>query len=466
MAASSCCICTHTQVKNGQFCLKDVDTSCDSVQNLTNPDLKNATCTEDKSANPCKKVPAGKCLNEPSDITSFKLSSIPGYSSSIISDAGPGTSDAGRVLDWKLNIDIPGLTFLAPYKDENEIIVPMFAQYVQAFQKLLIGISLIATAIMIMYGGFLYIISATGEKVREGKKILTDAIIGLIIVLGAIIILSNINPNTANMHALRLFAVKKENFTYVTDTEYQNITGQVPPSSSDAVNTAIEVAKEMHYPDLCIPWAIIMSESGGNLKGISHDEDVRSYWPVQASRNNFIVSNTKKSGAAAGFNSGNYPGAECRNGSAASDIKEKCLTVAKQAIFNDDSHGSAQIQAAISTGDDTLGLDPRFSHGFGHGATFTMKSKCKKPDGKTVTGQTLNGKCFSIADLMTARGSAEALMLFPGFYKKFNYQSGFETDPNFIFCNYMTGKPCTHKAGTIQLKHDFYQKCKSNPSLM
>ncbi|MFA6161227.1 MAG: pilin [Patescibacteria group bacterium] len=244
LAATSCCICTHPQVKNGQFCLKDVNTSCDSLQNMTNADLKNASCSADTSANPCKKVPAGKCLNEPSDVASFKLTTVPGYSPTS-QDAGRGTiatSDAVKTLDVKLNIDIPGLTFFAPYRDENEIIVPIFAQYVQAFQKLLIGISLIATAIMIMYGGFLYIISGTGAKVREGKKILTDAIIGLVITLGAVVILSNVNPNAASMNALHLTIINSDLFSVRTEPMYDAAPGTGPKSSEEAIAEGARMA--------------------------------------------------------------------------------------------------------------------------------------------------------------------------------------------------------------------------------
>lgn len=209
--ASNCCICSHPNVNNGKFCLKDIATSCSNLNNSTNADLKQAACVIDQSANPCKKIPAGQCLNEPIDEVSFKLTSIPGYSNS--GGASPAPNGL-KTLDFKLNIPLPGLIFSAPYQEGNELIVPIMAQYLQAFQALLIGLGLIATAIMLMYGGWLYLLSGVGLKVQEGKKIMVDALIGLILILGSTVILANINPNLTTLTSLRLQTVKPDPFTF------------------------------------------------------------------------------------------------------------------------------------------------------------------------------------------------------------------------------------------------------------
>lgn len=208
--AAVCCLCSHAQISGGRFCLKDI-ADCSTLQSSTNADLKNAQCVQDTGANPCKKVPKGSCLNEPSDEMTFKLASVPGYKAS----ADTGTSQPSG-LNFKLNINIPGLTFLAPYSEGGEIFIPMLAQYLQAVQKMMIGIGLVAAAIMLVYGGWLYIISGTGIKVTDGKKIIIDALIGMVIILGSVVILSNLNPNTATLSALRLADIKQQMFELST----------------------------------------------------------------------------------------------------------------------------------------------------------------------------------------------------------------------------------------------------------
>lgn len=204
-AADKCCACTHSNVTGGKFCIKDYASDCADLTKSTNTELKDAVCIEDASANPCKKTTeGGMCLNVPSPEISFKLDSVPGYK------APEAKKEAFKALPLNLNIPIPGLTMYDAYQDETEIIVPALAQYIQALQKLLIGIGVIAAALMVMYGGFLYIVSGTGAKVSEGQQIIKDSLIGLIIILGSAVILNNINPNTANLSALHLYKVASE----------------------------------------------------------------------------------------------------------------------------------------------------------------------------------------------------------------------------------------------------------------
>lgn len=208
-AATKCCACTHPNVTGGRFCIKDYAADCADLSKSINTELKDASCLQDPSANPCKKITAGVCLNDPADELTFKLSSVPGYKA-----PEETKKEAPKTLPVKLNISIPGLTLYDAYNDEEEVIVPALAQYIQALQTILIGIGVIAAALMVMYGGFLYIISGTGAKVREGQQIIKDALIGLVIILGSAVILNNINPNTANLSALHLYRVNDNYYTY------------------------------------------------------------------------------------------------------------------------------------------------------------------------------------------------------------------------------------------------------------
>ena len=93
------------------------------------------------------------------------------------------------------------------------------AQYIVGFQKRLIGIAIVVAAIMIIYGGLLYIISSTGAKVRDAKTLIQDALIGLGIVLGAYLILANINPNTSVLAPLAIPTIRPDPFELIQGYE-------------------------------------------------------------------------------------------------------------------------------------------------------------------------------------------------------------------------------------------------------
>jgi len=413
--AAACCICTHQQIKGGKFCIQGA-ADCMGLNSSVNKELANSACSEDKSANPCKKTTAGgKCLNDPSDEISFKLSSVPGYSAE-----QPSTPAS---LPVQLNIDIPGLTFFAPYKDSDEIIVPMLAQYIQAFQKTLIGISLVAAAIMLVYGGWLYIISGTGIKVREGKKIITDALIGMIITLGAVVILSNINPNTASMSALHLYVVPPQPYSLMdsksygsavsmADGAYKSDLDKIPIDKTAVMDFVEKKAKEMGL-NPCIAKKIIESESGTNPNAVGHNENW--YDLTAQERTNFLRQRVLFSKNPFPSDTKVMPG-ECNAGTPG---RAACESLARNGPRNDDP----------DVGDPSkpdLGLDWRWSHDLGLGqinvgasldkdfAPRTKSSWCKPG----VPSSAARDKCFSWADLFTVKGGVEAILNNPSLWKK------------------------------------------------
>lgn len=70
-----------------------------------------------------------------------------------------------------------------------------FASYAQRIITLIIGFSALLAVLMFMIGGFTYM---TGESIgskEEGKKMMTNAIFGFVLLLSSYIILITINPN-------------------------------------------------------------------------------------------------------------------------------------------------------------------------------------------------------------------------------------------------------------------------------
>lgn len=110
----------------------------------------------------------------------------------------------------ELGVPIPGLTFGQVELKNGNIEVPFLAQYISAVQRYLIGLSVTAALVMIVYGGFLYLLGASIGEIGRGKTIITDAIIGLLFVLGSYTILHIVNPNTTKLDSIKFLSIEPE----------------------------------------------------------------------------------------------------------------------------------------------------------------------------------------------------------------------------------------------------------------
>jgi hypothetical protein len=73
-----------------------------------------------------------------------------------------------------------------------------FGKYMNMMIKIILGIAAVLAVIMIIKGGFEYMMSSLPSGKESGKGTITQAILGLIIALGAYLILFTINPNLLN----------------------------------------------------------------------------------------------------------------------------------------------------------------------------------------------------------------------------------------------------------------------------
>lgn len=104
----------------------------------------------------------------------------------------------------ELGVPIPGLTFSPATREDGLISVPFLAQYISAIQRYLTGLALTAAVIMVVYGGFLYLLGSSLGEINHGKNIITDALIGLLLVLSAYAVLNIVNPNLTTLRPLAL----------------------------------------------------------------------------------------------------------------------------------------------------------------------------------------------------------------------------------------------------------------------
>lgn len=107
------------------------------------------------------------------------------------------------------------------------------AEYINLGYRYLVSIILIATIVMVVWGGFRYLLgSANIGNVQRGKEIIRDAVVGMLIVIGAFVILNTVNPRTVELRDLSLSNIRGQGFNL-------NVAGGARTScSSDADCTA------------------------------------------------------------------------------------------------------------------------------------------------------------------------------------------------------------------------------------
>jgi len=142
-----------------------------------------------------------------------------------------------------ISIPVPNVNFtdilfkstVADEKTTNTYNIPWLAQYISGVYKYAVGIGGILAAVMMMIGGIQYL-TAGGDagRVAKGKEKISDAILGLFLVLGTYMILNTINPNLVSMQGLVINAVRPEpyvpNETPYTDGDpVGELTGPLPP---------------------------------------------------------------------------------------------------------------------------------------------------------------------------------------------------------------------------------------------
>lgn len=241
--------------------------------------------------------------------------------------------------------------------------------YLNIILMIAIGLCGALAVIMIVVRGVQYMGDESVFGKTEAKHHIMQAVLGLILALGAYAILNTINPNlvggslTFNSVEIELEATES-----IGSSKYQEITGLklLPPSQYDS--KIRQVAKTEGVP-YCALRVTIQRESGsGGADRIGWDSNVRNK-DIKA-RRDFIDSQKKYSGLT---------------------FTKKADSITDKSIMNDDK---------TITNTDSLGLDWRFSHGIGltqitcqpqPGVTFeTRNSLPKCPVGNYTPKQLLN----------------------------------------------------------------------------
>ncbi len=110
----------------------------------------------------------------------------------------------------ELGVPIPGLEFTPATREGTDIVVPYIGQYINAGYRYLVSVILVVAIIMVVWGGFRYLLgSADVGNITRAKEIIRDAIAGMLLVIGAFLILQTVNPATVDIRSLSLSAVQR-----------------------------------------------------------------------------------------------------------------------------------------------------------------------------------------------------------------------------------------------------------------
>ena len=202
----NCCACTVGTVQN--ICaLTPEGKPCDQSVTILNASFKKKTTCTVLADEKCKSkdtAPSAVCINEPAIAEKITTGSIP----SLAAGGATGTTFVATVPE--MGVSIPGVSFPSKLDvTDGKITNPYLAIYVVGIQKYLLGITLVVAAVMILWGGFRYLTSSIAGDLQKAKDVIQDSIIGLVIVLAAFVILSNINPQTTVFSPLRIDSVQK-----------------------------------------------------------------------------------------------------------------------------------------------------------------------------------------------------------------------------------------------------------------
>ncbi|MCR4278357.1 MAG: D-alanyl-D-alanine carboxypeptidase family protein [bacterium] len=192
-ASALCCKCIREQAPDKTLCLQTAKKACSDIDQKK----LGVVCTGELSETQCQSIDSNAsavCFENPVQVDTIEQIKTEEEAKTVKTITTP-----------TLNVPIPGLDFAAKIVERGGYIVfPFLAQYVYAVYKWLLGATIVAAAIMIMYGGFKYLMASTGAKVESGKKIIVDAIVGIVLVFGAYTILQVVNPSALTPSSIRL----------------------------------------------------------------------------------------------------------------------------------------------------------------------------------------------------------------------------------------------------------------------
>lgn len=161
---------------------------------------------------------------------------------------GSGSSPVDSTPTFKpiaptLAINIPNLSFpdfLNVKREGNYYYIPFIAVYLSSIFRLGLGIASVLAVIMIMIGGFMWILAAGDSgKIKTAKNMISNAAIGLLLSFGCFTFLQLVNPDLVNLQAMKIKIVQPEELDISEDQASDIIEpGQLPTTATKPSWTA------------------------------------------------------------------------------------------------------------------------------------------------------------------------------------------------------------------------------------
>ncbi|MEK7452506.1 MAG: hypothetical protein AAB664_04145, partial [Patescibacteria group bacterium] len=140
-----------------------------------------------------------------------------------------------------LNVDIPGLKFTStvsgpcPYDAGQTCIKSNFlADYLTGVYQFLIGASIAIAIVMVMIGGLQYVFSAGGADAGKAKTRISNATIGLTLLLSVYLILYTVNPKLTILDTVSLQNIPPEGLGNNEVTSLEDANASYPSVSVTA----------------------------------------------------------------------------------------------------------------------------------------------------------------------------------------------------------------------------------------
>lgn len=137
-----------------------------------------------------------------------------------------------------LNVSIPGLTFSDILNENGVLKINFLPEYLNGLYRYALGAAAILAVIMIMIGGTQYIVGSGLGSVEAGKKRITNAVTGLIMVLAAYTMLYLVNPNLTTFTAVEVQMVAAINANLDTDGDEGTTSGASGSNCEEAISLA------------------------------------------------------------------------------------------------------------------------------------------------------------------------------------------------------------------------------------
>lgn len=226
-------------------------------------------------------LPSGECANNVTD-------------SACRQQSGKFTENKVCRLTFTPNVPIPRL-----FEGTQDVDESLFGRYVNRFYIFFSGVAGILAVVMMMWGGFHYITSGgSPQRMAQGKEIISNAVIGLILLLTAYLLLNTINPRLTKLRiptiahvpeilqrgyyceaqgALAMAEAKKQNALCGSEVKYKNEDGKEQTCVSLAIDDKYKpLVNHIDQEIACFIQAKFVTENGQTRSQIIAEADTKA----------------------------------------------------------------------------------------------------------------------------------------------------------------------------------------------